>query len=317
MLGMRQIIREVQPAVMLVHGDTTTCLAAGLAAFYQQIPLAHVEAGLRTGDMRAPFPEEANRTLVAPLCQFLFAPTQLSRQNLLEESHDPAKISVTGNTVIDALLWVRDKVRQYPQQQWQQQFGQPLCSSIHAQRKLVLITGHRRENFGQGFTDLCGAIHALATKHPGWDFIYPVHLNPNVQQPVNNILGDLDNVHLIAPLDYLPFVWLMDKSDIILTDSGGIPGGGAFSWQTCTGHARRDRAARSRHCRHRKTCGHKPTKHCAGRRATTDQSAGPSQAMARAINPYGDGKAAERIVQRLENHFAGSGEVAEFTAAHA
>ena len=317
LLGMREIIREVQPAVMLVHGDTTTCLAAGLAAFYQQIPLAHVEAGLRTGDMRAPFPEEANRTLVAPLCQFLFAPTQLSRQNLLDENHDTAKISVTGNTVIDALLWVRDKVRQYPQQQWQQQFGQALCNSIFdAQRKLVLITGHRRENFGQGFTDLCGAIHALATKHPGWDFIYPVHLNPNVQQPVNNILGGLDNVHLIAPLDYLPFVWLMDKSDIILTDSGGIQEEGPSLGKPVL--VMRDVTERPEAV----TAGtvklvgtHQQSIVQGVEQLLTNPQA--YQAMARAINPYGDGKAAERIVQRLEHHFAGSGEVEEFKVAHA
>jgi UDP-N-acetylglucosamine 2-epimerase (non-hydrolysing) len=223
LLGMRDVIREVKPEVILVHGDTTTCLAAGLAAFYEQIPLGHVEAGLRTRNLSAPFPEEANRTLVAPLCSFQFAPTVKSRQNLLEECQPGQKILVTGNTVIDALLWVRDKVNQYPEQQWLQQFGEALCKRIlDSQRKLVLITGHRRENFGQGFIDLCTAIKKLAENHADWEFIYPVHLNPNVQQPVREILQGFDNVHLIDPLEYLPFVWLMDKSDLILTDSGGV-----------------------------------------------------------------------------------------------
>jgi UDP-N-acetylglucosamine 2-epimerase (non-hydrolysing) len=317
LLGMRDVIAQVKPAVILVHGDTTTCLAAGLAGFYQQIPIGHVEAGLRTGDMAAPFPEEANRTLVAPLCQFLFAPTQLSRLNLLAENLDTHKITVTGNTVIDALLWVRDKVNQYPQLQWQEQFGEQLCENIfNADRKLVLITGHRRENFGQGFIDLCEAIQTLANKHSNWDFIYPVHLNPNVQQPVNNILGSQDNVHLIAPLDYLPFVWLMDKSDIILTDSGGVQEEGPSLGKPVLVMREVTERPEAVTAGTVKLVGTNKQHIVQGvEQLLTNEH--EYQRMARAINPYGDGKAAERIVQRLENHFVGSGEVREFEVANA
>lgn len=223
LLGMRDVLRDCKPDLVLVHGDTTTCFAAALAAFYEQIKVGHVEAGLRTGDMSAPFPEEANRSLVGRLTSYHFAPTDGARQNLLKENVKEASTTVTGNTVIDALLMVRDKVNKIPDADWQNQFGESLFNRIiDTKRKLVLITGHRRENFGQGFVDLCGAIKTLADKHPDWDLIYPVHLNPNVQKPVNEILGDTENVFLIAPQDYAPFVWLMDKCDLILTDSGGI-----------------------------------------------------------------------------------------------
>lgn len=223
LLGLRDVLREAQPDIVLVHGDTTTCFAAGLAAFYQNIKLGHVEAGLRTGNLRAPFPEEANRTLVGRITDYHFAPTQSSKNNLLAEGVPEQNIVVTGNTVIDALLIVRDKVIGEPDSVWQEKFGEPLFKTIcNSSRKLILITGHRRENFGQGFIDLCNAIKELAQKHPDWDLIYPVHLNPNVQKPVYEILDQLDNVYLIAPLDYEPFVWIMNRSDLILTDSGGI-----------------------------------------------------------------------------------------------
>ncbi|PKM36182.1 MAG: UDP-N-acetylglucosamine 2-epimerase (non-hydrolyzing) [Gammaproteobacteria bacterium HGW-Gammaproteobacteria-10] len=223
LLGLRDVLREAQPDIVLVHGDTTTCFAAGLAAFYQNIKLGHVEAGLRTGNLRAPFPEEANRTLVGRITDYHFAPTQSSKNNLLAEGVPEQNIVVTGNTVIDALLIVRDKVIGEPDSIWQEKFGEPLFKTIcDSSRKLILITGHRRENFGQGFIDLCNAIKELAQKHPDWDLIYPVHLNPNVQKPVYEILDQLDNVYLIAPLDYEPFVWIMNRSDLILTDSGGI-----------------------------------------------------------------------------------------------
>lgn len=223
LLGLRDVLREAQPDIVLVHGDTTTCFAAGLAAFYQNIKLGHVEAGLRTGNLRAPFPEEANRTLVGRITDYHFAPTQSSKNNLLAEGVPEQNIVVTGNTVIDALLIVRDKVIGEPDSVWQEKFGEPLFKTIcDSSRKLILITGHRRENFGQGFIDLCNAIKELAQKHPDWDLIYPVHLNPNVQKPVYEILDQLDNVYLIAPLDYEPFVWIMNRSDLILTDSGGI-----------------------------------------------------------------------------------------------
>jgi UDP-N-acetylglucosamine 2-epimerase (non-hydrolysing) len=223
LLGLRDVLRQAKPDIVLVHGDTTTCFAAGLAAFYEHIKLGHVEAGLRTGNLKAPFPEEANRTLVGRLADFHFAPTQSSKNNLLAENVPEASIVVTGNTVIDALLIVRDKVNLNPEHTWQEKFGAPLYQKISDQtRKLILITGHRRENFGQGFIDLCNAIKELAETHPDWDLIYPVHLNPNVQKPVYEILNNLSNVYLIEPLDYEPFVWIMDQSDLILTDSGGI-----------------------------------------------------------------------------------------------
>lgn len=223
LLGMRQVLQECKPDLVLVHGDTTTCFTAALAAFYEQIKVGHVEAGLRTGDMSAPFPEEANRSLVGRIARYHFAPTQGSRDNLIKENISESNIVVTGNTVIDALLMVRDKVNSYTESYWLEKFESELYQRIiDRQRKLILITGHRRENFGQGFLNLCGAIKELAEKHPDWDLLYPVHLNPNVQKPVYEILEGLQNVHLIAPQDYAPFVWLMDKADVILTDSGGI-----------------------------------------------------------------------------------------------
>jgi len=223
LLGLRNVLRECKPDLVLVHGDTTTCFTAALAAFYEQIKVGHVEAGLRTGDMTAPFPEEGNRSLVGRITNYHFAPTEGSRENLIKENIQESDIVVTGNTVIDALLMVRDKVATYPNDRWKELFGDEVYNCIiNKDRKFILITGHRRENFGQGFVDLCNAIKTLAERHPDWDLIYPVHLNPNVQKPVNEILNNLSNVYLINPQDYAPFVWLMDQSDLILTDSGGI-----------------------------------------------------------------------------------------------
>jgi len=223
LLGLRDILRKEKPDIVLVHGDTTSCFTAALSAFYENIPVGHVEAGLRTGNLRAPFPEEANRSLVGKLASIHFAPTQFARNNLLAEGCPDSSIHVTGNTVIDALLIVRERVMQYPDENWIHIFGQELFNRIiNQERKLILITGHRRENFGQGFTDLCMAIRDFAESHNDWDMIYPVHMNPNVQKPVFEILGNQKNVNLIQPLDYAPFVWLMNQSDLILTDSGGI-----------------------------------------------------------------------------------------------
>lgn len=223
MLGLRDVLRQERPDRVLVHGDTTTCFTAALAAFYENIAVGHVEAGLRTGNLQAPFPEEANRALVGRLASYHFAPTEAARRNLLAESVADNQIWVTGNTVIDALLTVRDMVENYPDRRWIQTFGSSQYSRIvDPARKLVLITGHRRENFGQGLENLCKAIQYIANSHPDWDLIYPVHLNPNVQRPVYKILAGLDNVFLIDPLDYAPFVWLMSQSDLVLTDSGGI-----------------------------------------------------------------------------------------------
>ena len=223
LLGLRDVLRKERPDVVLVQGDTTTCFTAALASFYEGIPVGHVEAGLRTGDLRAPFPEEANRSLVGRLAAYHFAPTAGAQRNLLAESVPSDRIWVTGNTVIDALFIVRDMVDAYGEDHWRGHFGAKLYERImDSARKLILITGHRRENFGQAFIDLCSAIRDLANAHPDWDFLYPVHLNPNVRKPVYDILAGLNNIVLIEPEDYAPFVWLMDRSDMILTDSGGI-----------------------------------------------------------------------------------------------
>ena len=223
LVGMRDVLRDCKPDLVLVHGDTTTCFTAALAAFYEQIKVGHVEAGLRTGDMSAPFPEEGNRSLVGRIASMHFAPTEGSKINLIKENIPEETIAVTGNTVIDALLLVRDKVNLKSGEHWKVLLSDILYEHIiDKKRKLILITGHRRENFGQGFLDLCYAIKEIADKHSDWDLVYPVHLNPNVQKPVYKILQGLENVFLIEPQDYEPFIWLMDKADVILTDSGGI-----------------------------------------------------------------------------------------------
>jgi UDP-N-acetylglucosamine 2-epimerase (non-hydrolysing) len=217
--GMKGVFQEFHPDYVLVHGDTATTLAASLAAYYNRIPVGHVEAGLRTGNIYSPWPEEANRKITGALASLHFAPTETSRANLLRENVPNENIVVTGNTVIDALLWVKQKLSA----------DIKLRNSISAQlpflneqRRIVLITGHRRESFGSGFERICQAIAMSAARFPDHDFVYPVHLNPNVREPVNRLLKGLSNVFLIEPMDYLPFVYLMDRSHIILTDSGGI-----------------------------------------------------------------------------------------------
>jgi len=223
LLGMREVIESAQPDIILVHGDTTTSFAAALAGFYANVPVGHVEAGLRTGNMRAPYPEEANRSLTGRLTEMHFAPTETACQNLLQENVANEKIWVTGNTVIDALLMVRSTLASYAPEFWKARLGEPLVNKVTGNTgKLILITGHRRENFGQGFLNFCQAIHNLAKNHPDWLFVYPVHLNPNVQKPVAQQLGNSPNIILTKPADYLPFIWLMDQSHLVLTDSGGI-----------------------------------------------------------------------------------------------
>jgi UDP-N-acetylglucosamine 2-epimerase (non-hydrolysing) len=213
------VLKDFQPDLVLVHGDTSTSFSATLAAYYQRIPVGHVEAGLRTGNIYSPWPEEANRKLTSVLAGLHFAPTELSRQNLLREGVNEESIRVTGNTVIDALLWVKKKLEtdQSLNQSLREQFP-----FLRDEARLVLMTGHRRENFGDGFERICAAIRNLANDFPDVDFLYPVHLNPNVREPVERILNGVDNVHLVEPQDYLPFVYLMTRSFIILTDSGGI-----------------------------------------------------------------------------------------------
>jgi UDP-N-acetylglucosamine 2-epimerase (non-hydrolysing) len=223
LLGMREVIESSRPDIILVHGDTTTSFAAALAGFYANVPVGHVEAGLRTGNMRAPYPEEANRNLTGRLTEMHFAPTETARRNLIEENVASDKIWVTGNTVIDALLMVRSTLGDYKPEFWKTRLGEPLVDKVTRNTgRLILITGHRRENFGQGFQNFCQAIHNLAQKHPDWLFVYPVHLNPNVQKPVTQQLGSSTNIILTTPADYLPFIWLMDQCDLVLTDSGGI-----------------------------------------------------------------------------------------------
>lgn len=221
LIGMREVLRVEKPDVVLVHGDTTTTFAATLAAFYARIPVGHVEAGLRTGDLASPWPEEANRVLADQLCRWHFAPTERAAQALRREHLDPARIYTTGNTVIDALLWVRDRVRVTPFDAFREEYGSAY-EAIAGRGQLVLITGHRRESFGGGFERICTAIRQLAERFPQADFVYPVHLNPNVQRPVREHLSGLANVHLLGPLDYRPFVRLMDRCTLLLTDSGGI-----------------------------------------------------------------------------------------------
>ena len=228
--GMRDVLKETHPDAVLVHGDTTTSTAAALAAFYQQIPVGHVEAGLRTHNIYSPWPEEMNRQITGRIATYDFAPTPLSRENLLKENVSEDKITVTGNTVIDALYWVVDKIKN--DGQLDSELETVLKNAgydtgrLADGRKLVLITGHRRENFGDGFIHMCTAIKDLTHKYPDVDFVYPMHLNPNVRKPIHEVFGEdlshLGNMFFIEPLEYLSFVYLMEKSTIVLTDSGGI-----------------------------------------------------------------------------------------------
>lgn len=217
--GLTPILINEQPDVVLVHGDTATTFATSLAAYYQKIKVGHVEAGLRTGNIYSPWPEEANRRLTGVLTTFHFAPTSTSQSNLLKENVKPEQICITGNTVIDALLSVVDKLKHSTalQTQFKQKFD-----FLSEHRPIILVTGHRRENFGSGFENICRALTEIASQFPNIDIVYPVHLNPNVQEPVNRLLSSIKNIYLIPPLDYLPFVYLMHRSHIILTDSGGI-----------------------------------------------------------------------------------------------
>ncbi len=219
LLELKPVLEEFKPDVVLVHGDTATTFASSLAAYYEQIPVGHIEAGLRTGNIYSPWPEEGNRRLTGALTKYHFAPTQTSKENLLKENFNPADISVTGNTVIDALLMVKEKIDS----------NKDLNATLSAQfpfldesKKLILVTGHRRESFGGGFERICKALSETAKKHPDVQILYPMHLNPNVREPVNRILANVKNIFLIEPQQYLPFIYLMSKADIILTDSGGI-----------------------------------------------------------------------------------------------
>ena len=293
--GMKPVLEDFKPDVVLVHGDTTTTFSASLAAFYQQIDIGHVEAGLRTGNLYSPWPEEANRKLTGSLTRYHFAPTALSRDNLLAETVSEDKIVVTGNTVIDALLWVREKLSS----------DITLCNELAGRfdfldktKKLILVTGHRRESFGGGFERICQALSQIAQQRHDIQIVYPMHLNPNVREPVNRLLSSLDNVFLIEPQDYLPFVYLMNESHIIITDSGGVQeeapslGKPVLVMRDTT---ERPEAVAAGTVKLVGTDIEKIVNETVSLLDDQDNYA----TMSAAHNPYGDGKACERIVSTL------------------
>lgn len=303
LLGLRKVLKEYKPDLVLVHGDTATCFAATLAAFYMQIPVGHIEAGLRTGNMSSPWPEEANRVLVGRLASWHFAPTERNKQALLKEGVEPEKIIVTGNTVIDALQWVVSKIESSPVMQ------EVVCNLLLEaglnlniiKEKYVLVTGHRRENFGSGFENICAALRDLATQNLETHFIYPVHLNPNVQEPVNRLLSGLENVHLIKPLSYEPFLYLMQHCYLLLTDSGGVqeeaPGLGkpVLVMRDTT---ERPEAIEAGTVRLLGTEAHTI-------RDTVQELLDNKTLytkMSQAHNPYGDGQSCEKILQYIKSH---------------
>jgi len=306
LLGMRDVLKEATPDVVLVHGDTTTSTAAALAAFYQQIPVGHVEAGLRTHNIYSPWPEEMNRQITGRIATYDFAPTSLSKDNLLAEGVAESKITVTGNTVIDALYMVVDKIKN--DKNLSKELANVLYNAgydvnrLSDGRKFVLITGHRRENFGDGFISMCNAIKALREKYPDVDFVYPMHLNPNVRKPIHEVFGEdlsnLGNMFFIEPLEYLSFVYLMEKSAIVLTDSGGIqeeaPGLGkpVLVMRDTT---ERPEALTAGTVKLVSTDYDKIVGEVS---ALLDDEAYYNE-MSHAVNPYGDGLACERIVNAL------------------
>ncbi|WP_348709029.1 UDP-N-acetylglucosamine 2-epimerase (non-hydrolyzing) [uncultured Pseudoalteromonas sp.] len=294
LLGLRDVLDEFKPDWVLVHGDTTTTFAASMAAFYKQIKVGHVEAGLRTGNLYSPWPEEANRTLTGVLTAKHFAPTQASADNLLREHVPQNTIFVTGNTVIDALLQVKNNV--LPKVDVQQQLTEKFADILD--KPYVLITGHRRESFGGGFERICQSISSLASKYPDYNFVYPVHLNPNVQEPVKRLLADKSNVKLIDPQDYLPFVFLMNQAYLILTDSGGVQeeapslGKPVLVMRDTTERPEAVAAGTV------KLVGTDSEKIIAAVSELIDNKETYTQ-MSFAHNPYGDGKACERIIEGL------------------
>lgn len=308
LMGMRDVLKQVQPDVVLVHGDTTTSTASALAAFYQQIPVGHVEAGLCTHNIYSPWPEEMNRLITGRIATYHFSPTLLSCRNLLDEGVKKDAITVTGNTVIDALYLVIDKIKS--NEALDSELAEILKKSgydvnrLQEGKKLVLITGHRRENFGDGFISMCTAIKVLTKKYPGVDFVYPMHLNPHVRKPIHEVFGedlsDLGNMFFIEPLEYLAFVYLMEKSNIVLTDSGGIqeeaPGLGkpVLVMRDTTERPEALDAGTV------KLVGTNYDKILNEVSALLDDTA-YYERMSKAVNPYGDGMACGRIVSALSN----------------
>ncbi|MDE7088993.1 MAG: UDP-N-acetylglucosamine 2-epimerase (non-hydrolyzing) [Prevotella sp.] len=304
--GMRNVLKDAQPDVVLVHGDTTTSTAAALAAFYQQIPVGHVEAGLRTHNIYSPWPEEMNRQLTGRIATYDFAPTTLSKSNLVAEGVSEEKITITGNTVIDALYWVVSKIKNTPALNLELKDGLKESGydveRLKDGKRLVLITGHRRENFGDGFISMCKGIKSLSEKYPEVDFVYPMHLNPNVRKPIHEVFGEnldsIDNMFFIEPLSYLPFVFLMEMADIVLTDSGGIqeeaPGLGkpVLVMRDTTERPEALEAGTV------KLVGTDYEKIVNEVSALLD-SPDAYEKMSKAVNPYGDGLACERIIAKF------------------
>lgn len=302
LLGLRDILKDFQPDIVLVHGDTATTFATSLAAFYQKIPVGHVEAGLRTHNLYSPWPEEANRVLTGRIAKWHFAPTIRNEQSLLSEGVDTKNIIVTGNTVIDALQYVVDKIACCKDLEERiflelQKSGLPLNT---LEKRFILVTGHRRENFGDGFENICVALGYLAEQYPDVHFIYPVHLNPNVQEPVNRLLGNFKNIHLISPLGYEPFVYLMKEAYLVLTDSGGVqeeaPGLGkpVLVMRDTTERPEAVEAGTV------KLVGTQTSEITKVVKELLDNNISYIQ-MARANNPYGDGNASIRIINFLKN----------------
>ena len=295
LLELKPVLKSFKPDVVLVHGDTATTLATSLAAYYEQIKVGHVEAGLRTDNIYSPWPEEANRKLTGALAAYHFAPTKMSKANLLKENIKPENISVTGNTVIDALLMVKDKIESNKKLKSELENQFPY---LDANKKLILVTGHRRESFGGGFERICEALATTAKAQPAAQIVYPMHLNPNVREPVNRILAKIDNIFLIEPQQYLPFIYLMARAHIILTDSGGIQeeapslGKPVLVMRNTTERPEAVEAGTV------KLVGTNISKIIAGLELLlTDNDA--YKKMSFAHNPYGDGKACQRIVETL------------------
>ena len=299
LLGMNDVLTDFKPDIVMVHGDTTTTSAASLAAFYQKIKVGHIEAGLRTGDLYSPWPEEANRQITSVLANFHFAPTDRSRENLLKENKNPQNIIVTGNTVIDALFLTLNKIENNDELKVSIVNSISKEYQIDNKRRIVLVTGHRRENFGEGFINICGALKTIAQNNPNIDIVYPVHLNPNVQKPVKDILSNQNNIYLIKPLKYESFIYLMSNAYLIITDSGGVQeeapslGKPVLVMRDTT---ERPEALEAGTVRLVGTDSEKIVKETQGLLDDNIQY----EKMSRAHNPYGDGQACEKIVDFLK-----------------
>jgi len=302
LLGMKRVLEDFKPDIILVHGDTTTTSATSLAAFYQKIKIGHVEAGLRTNNLYNPWPEEANRQITGVLATYHFAPTTTSKNNLLKENKNQKNIIVTGNTVIDALFLALNKIKSNKEleekilQNIETQFNSQF-SILHSQ--FILVTGHRRENFGKGFLDICAALKEIALKNPNIDIIYPVHLNPNVQKPVFELLSDIDNIYLIKPLQYEEFVYMMDRSYFIITDSGGVQEEAPSLGKPVLVMRETTERPEAVEANTVKLVGTNREKIVNEAQKLIDNKE-YYNSMSKANNPYGDGKASERIVEFLE-----------------